>query len=329
MRRPCSARPASSPARTSSGCASSTHACAKFLVGKLYAFLISETKPPAALLEPLAEQFRKGGYNIATLVQTMLASRLFFSEHAYRKRVKWPVEYAIGAINASLPGRAPLADVVDPLAKMGQTLFSPPNVKGWRTGTDWLNSATLLARNNFAEKVALGTWNPNARPPRDTDFRFVGETIKADAEKPTETPAPPPPDANKHDVWTLIAVEKPKDVAAVVKRIGELLYGDAVTPAQAKKIEQFLLTPGPTAAPAKPPAKGPKGGPIPAPPVKVEDVPDAPQPKGKDKPKPEAKKDPPPKPLDPKDVKIDSKEFQARAREAVHAMMCLPEYQLN
>src|SRR5437764_2130335 len=43
---------------------------------------------------------------------------------------------------------------------MGQVLFAPPNVKGWRTGTDWLNSATLLARNNFAETVATGNWQP-------------------------------------------------------------------------------------------------------------------------------------------------------------------------
>ncbi len=34
-------------------------------------------------------------------------------------------------------------------------------------------------------------------------------------------------------------------------------------------------------------------------------------------------------PLDPKDVKLDSPEFKARVREAAHAMMCLPEYQLN
>ena len=62
------------------------------------------------------------------------------------------------------------------------------------------------------------------------------------------------------------------------------------------------------------------------PPLKVDAPPSkGPQPKGKVEPK----KDGPPKPLDPKDVKIDSPEFKARVREVVHAMMCLPEYQLN
>jgi hypothetical protein len=43
------------------------------------------------------------------------------------------------------------------LATMGQVLFAPPNVKGWRGGTDWLNTATLLARDNFAEALTTGT----------------------------------------------------------------------------------------------------------------------------------------------------------------------------
>ena len=154
-------------------------ACAKFLVGKLYAFLVSETPPPKELLAPLADRFRTSDYDIAGLVGTMLGSRLFFSEHAYRKRVKWPVEYALGAINAAVPSRVPLSDVIDPLAKMGQPLFAPPNVKGWRTGTDWLNSATLLARNNFAETVALGTWNRNGRPPRNNGQLHVRRADRA------------------------------------------------------------------------------------------------------------------------------------------------------
>jgi hypothetical protein len=298
--------------------------CAKFLVSKLYTFLVSETAPPKGLLTPLEERFRKSDYDIAGVVKTILGSRMFFSEHAYRKRVKWPVECALGAINAAVPSRVPLADVVDPLAKMGQALFSPPNVKGWRTGTDWLNSATLLARNNFAETVALGTWNKGPRPRPNNGVFFEARPTKIEGPRPEGAP-PPPPDA-KHDVCDLVYAAKPKDVADVVKRLSELLYGETVSPAVAKKLETFLLTPGP--APSKAPAqpKGPGGAkfdPVEPPePIRPADPP--PKPKGKDEPKKE-----PPKPLDPKDVKLDSPEFKARVREAAHAMMCLPEYQLN
>lgn len=298
-------------------------ACAKFLVGKLYTFLVNETAPPKGFLAPLEEQFRKSGYDIADLVKTMLGSRLFFSTHAYHKCVKWPVEYALDAINTVVPSRVPLSDVVDPLAKMGQPLFAPPSVKGWRTGTDWLNSATLLARNNFAETVALGTWNKNPRPPRGNQFAFAEKTAKPTGPQ-SDSASPPPPDA-KYDVCELVFATKPKDVAAVVKRLGELLYGESVTTAQAKKIEVFLLTPGPAPGsgpagqpigPASGPKTGSKGG------AKKEPEPP------KETPKDEPKKGPP-KPLDPKDVKLDSPAFKARVREAAHAMMCLPEYQLN
>ena len=43
------------------------------------------------------------------------------------------------------------------LAAMGQPLFSPPNVKGWPGGTAWLNTSTVLKRDNFAEALAMGT----------------------------------------------------------------------------------------------------------------------------------------------------------------------------
>ena len=298
-------------------------ACPKFLVGKLYTFFVSETAPPKGLLDPLAAQFRKSSFSIAAVVKTMLSSRLFFSEHAYRKRVKWPIECALGAVRAAVPDRVPLSDVIDPLSKMGQALFAPPNVKGWRTGTDWLNSATLLARNNFAEKVALGEWNASRPRPNDRFGMFAEPT--APLAPPGANPAPAPP-AAKYDVCTAIYAAKPKTVGDVVKRLGEVLYGDAIAPAQAKKLETYLLTPGPAPGATPKGSKGP-GGFNPKS-DKFDPPPFDPQPQPKGPPQPEPKKEPA-KPLDPKDVKIDSNEFKARVREAAHAMMCLPEYQLN
>src|SRR5262249_61127338 len=76
-------------------------AVARFLVRKLYHFLISErTTPPDSLLEPLCASFRKSEYDIAGLIRTMLASRHFYSGHAFRQRLKSPVEYVLGAVQA-------------------------------------------------------------------------------------------------------------------------------------------------------------------------------------------------------------------------------------
>ena len=42
--------------------------------------------------------FRRSDYDIAVLVRTMLGSRPFFSDHAFRQRIKGPVEYVLGAV---------------------------------------------------------------------------------------------------------------------------------------------------------------------------------------------------------------------------------------
>src|SRR5262249_56847699 len=53
--------------------------CARFIVGKLYRFLISESVPATPeLLEPLAEQFRGSDYDFGGVVRTVLRSNLFF-----------------------------------------------------------------------------------------------------------------------------------------------------------------------------------------------------------------------------------------------------------
>ncbi len=143
-------------------------AAARFLVRKLYCHLVSEkTSPPDSLLEPLCESFRRSDYDIAGLVRTILSSRLFYSDHAFRQRIKGPVEYVLGAVRAvyrrSGPEEGlPQQVLVARLAAMGQQLFMPPNVKGWPGGTSWLNTSTILERDNFAEALAMGTLWPDA-----------------------------------------------------------------------------------------------------------------------------------------------------------------------
>ena len=87
-------------------------AAARFLVRKLYRDLIGEGEtPPDALLAPLAERYRASGYDTADLVGTMLRSRHFFSEHAYRRRVKSPVEYVVGMLRCLEAKTAPAAGI--------------------------------------------------------------------------------------------------------------------------------------------------------------------------------------------------------------------------
>lgn len=128
-------------------------ACPRFIVRKLYRFLISETESPSQeLIEPLAQSFAKD-WNFGKVVETMLRSNLFFSPVAYRTRIKPPVDFVTGAAKA-LEGRLGAAgssvNLQAATEALGQHLFHPPSVKGWDGGETWLNAQTLLYRQNFA-----------------------------------------------------------------------------------------------------------------------------------------------------------------------------------
>lgn len=125
-------------------------ACPRFVVRKLYAFLVSETATPKdELIQPLADQYRASGFDTGKLVETILRSNHFFSAAAYLQRVKGPVDFAVGIIRG-LEGTAGPLPLASELEKLGQALFAPPSVKGWDGGPTWLNAQTLLFRQNLA-----------------------------------------------------------------------------------------------------------------------------------------------------------------------------------
>jgi uncharacterized protein (DUF1800 family) len=164
-------------------------AAGRFLVRKLYYYLISEGEPPpAGLLEPLAAGFRKSDYDIGQLVKTMLRSRHFFSEHAYRQRIKCPVEFAVGAVKAVGQGFVTPGSLVPSLERMGMPLFAPPNVKGWPFGKAWLNTATVLARANFAQQLSSGTGQLNLSDPAATVAVAVDPSALLRLEKISDPP---------------------------------------------------------------------------------------------------------------------------------------------
>ncbi len=130
-------------------------AASKWLVRKLYRWLIDETDEPGEqLIAPLAASFAEG-YNVGRLVETMLRSNLFFSPAAYRRRVKGPVEYAVGIVRGFEAGVS-TTQLAQDLAALGQDLFYPPTVKGWPGGPHWINASTLIARSNLARNLLSG-----------------------------------------------------------------------------------------------------------------------------------------------------------------------------
>lgn len=127
-------------------------ATAEFLVSKLFRQFVSEVDTPSpALIAPLAEAFRKANYDAAVPVEMILNSTLFHDPALRRKRVKSPVEFAVGTVRAlEILSPTVSADAMaDATARMGQGLYTPPSVAGWDGGPAWINTTSTLTRSNF------------------------------------------------------------------------------------------------------------------------------------------------------------------------------------
>jgi uncharacterized protein (DUF1800 family) len=131
-------------------------ACPRFIIRKLFGEFVSDAAVPSdELLQPLADGFRQRDYDMAWLVERMISSWVFYSDAAIRQRVKSPVEFVVETVR-SLNGRVSPRDAAQLCGEMGQALFLPPSVKGWDGGRDWINSSTLLLRQNTALELTRG-----------------------------------------------------------------------------------------------------------------------------------------------------------------------------
>ena len=131
-------------------------------------FVYSDPEP--ALIDAVAALIRKNDYNLQPVMSIVLRSNLFYSERAYRALVKSPVQFVVGSYQ--LFGINQSDNVaLGALRRMGQILFLPPNVKGWDGGSAWLNSQTVLTRENFASslmaKMGNAVWMQRAMASMD------------------------------------------------------------------------------------------------------------------------------------------------------------------
>jgi uncharacterized protein (DUF1800 family) len=126
---------------------------AQFIAGKLVRqFVCDEPPPPPELLKPLADEIREHQWDISNVVQRILGSQLFFSSHAVGRKVRSPVDLAVGLLR-SLEGTTNTHQLAADLRQNGQGLFFPPNVKGWDGGRAWINSSTILGRANMTARI--------------------------------------------------------------------------------------------------------------------------------------------------------------------------------
>ncbi len=126
---------------------------AKFISRKLCQRFVAD-EPPAALVDRVTARFTETNGDIREVVRAILTSPEFFSPKHYRNKIKSPLDLVasmIRATGASTNGAPPLIQAV---ARMGAPLYLCQPPTGYdENSAEWLSSATLLERMNFA--VAL------------------------------------------------------------------------------------------------------------------------------------------------------------------------------
>jgi uncharacterized protein (DUF1800 family) len=191
-------------------------ATANFMARKFLRHFVYDD-PESELIDGVAVKFRSSGYDVSTLMDTMLRSNVFYSERAYRSLVKSPLDLVVGALK-TLGVASSTPRIIGAMGAMNQVPMRPPNVAGWPGGAQWLNQGTLLARLNFLNQL-------------------VSFHRDANAMQPAAAMQAMPPMA---DPMTWISGIATNDPGAVTERILSLSVQDDATEEQRKSLMIYL-----------------------------------------------------------------------------------------
>ena len=131
-------------------------ATAHFISFKLARRFVSDS-PSKALVDHAAQVYLKTDGDIREVLRAIITSPEFFSQQAFRTKVKSPFEVVVSAMRAlnAAPDSTPRSAQV--IAFLGQPIFGHQAPNGWpETGESWMNTGAILNRINFGMAAAAG-----------------------------------------------------------------------------------------------------------------------------------------------------------------------------
>ncbi len=122
-------------------------ATAKYIAYKLFVLFAYEDPEPETI-ERLAHVLRSGNYDLRPMLKNLFLSEQFYSDRARGTHIKGPVELVVGTLRDLGIKNADYGAVDSAVIQMGQYLFEPPNVAGWKENRAWINAERILIRYN-------------------------------------------------------------------------------------------------------------------------------------------------------------------------------------
>lgn len=142
---------------------------ALFVVKKFWRHFISPT-PDEKIVKTWANAFRASNYDVKKLLRTMLTSDQFYAQENRQALIKSPVEFITSTFRIYNYAPDNYMRLVHQTRVLGQTLYRPPDVRGWLGGTSWITLSTWLIRQRHIKNLLLSKEEDNTKEENAIDF---------------------------------------------------------------------------------------------------------------------------------------------------------------
>ncbi len=120
--------------------------CARYITARLLRYF--EGLPPSnARLDDYAKFLHEHDWSIESFLRRLFLDPAFYRDDAIGAKVAGPIEFQVAVCH-----KLDFTPVIDfsheAMDAMGQSIYSPPSVKGWPEGLGWMVSDALLRRGN-------------------------------------------------------------------------------------------------------------------------------------------------------------------------------------
>jgi uncharacterized protein (DUF1800 family) len=124
---------------------------ARFIAAKVWGFF-AYPDPDDTIVTTLADTFVAADFSVEDLVRAVFNHPAFLSAAAKQGLVRSPAEWVVACMRA-VGLTAGQANPQWWMEEMGQQLFEPPDVSGWKANDYWLTTARLWSRANWSRYI--------------------------------------------------------------------------------------------------------------------------------------------------------------------------------
>jgi uncharacterized protein (DUF1800 family) len=147
-------------------------ATAHHIAYQLAQFFIAD-EPPAALVDRAASRFSETKGDLREVVRTIVTSPEFIAAATSNSKFKSPLQFVVSAVRTTGTGVTETRPFVMTLMQLGEPLYMCQPPTGYKNTADaWVSAGGLVARMNFATRLASGS--------------MPGVTLAADAGDPKQ-----------------------------------------------------------------------------------------------------------------------------------------------